>query len=184
MNKVRHLVYSMLAFGSLSASMIHTAYSADATVTGTTKVKLTHVFASLQNGSQDKNPADIAACKKQVSEPNSKYLGIIVVGKYSINPSTLIMSASATLPSPQSTQPLELTIPLKPLGIAGQYAFGAFRPAELPNTYVLYSLNLQFKSPTNTILVLNEGKNYNCVVSSDAKPFGSKLKSKYGADQS
>ena len=102
-------------------------------VKGTAKVELKTVHAVFQNGEHDPNPKDKEACEKQVSNPNSKYLGHTVSTTYSINPGTLIMSASSTLPSPHSIEPLELVIPLHPLGMQGEYAFGAFKPAELPN---------------------------------------------------
>lgn len=154
-----------------------------APVTGTAKVKLTHVFATLQTGQPDPKPADTAACRKQVSSPNSRYLGVTVTSRYSIDAKTLIMSASSSLPSPHATQPLELTIPLSPLGLANQYAFGAFRPAALPDNYVLFSVGLDFKGAKSSVLVLNAGKDYNCLVTSDPAPFKSGLSAKLGADQ-
>jgi hypothetical protein len=107
----------------------------------------------------------------------------MVATDYSIDSKTLIMSASSKMPSPQRTTPLALTIPLSALGISGQYAFGAFRPSELPNTYVLFSINTEFKMPESSILVLNEGEKFNCLVTSNAHPFSNELKSKFGADQ-
>ena len=151
-----------------------------APVTGSAKVKLTHVFATLQNGQPDTKPEDIAACKKQVSAPNSRYLGITVTTKYSVDPQSLIMSASSTLPSPHATKPLVLTVKLSPLGIAGEYAFGAFRPTELPDTYVLFSMGTDFKGAKSSILVLNEGKEYNCLVSSEAEPFSGGVSGELG----
>ena len=179
----RRWAYS-LACGALSfAAVAFTGTAAAAPVIGTAKVKLTHVFATLQNGQPDTKPEDIAACKKQVSAPGSRYLGITVTTKYSVDPQSLIMSASSSLPSPQATKPLMLTIKLSPLGIAGEYAFGAFRPTELPNTYVLYSMGTDFKGAKSSILVLNEGKDYNCLVSSDPEPFSGGVSAKLGADQ-
>jgi hypothetical protein len=93
------------------------------------------------------------------------------------------MSAASVLPSPQSKTPLELTVPLSALGVAGQYAFGAFRPPVLPNTYVLFSIDLNFKAPKSSVLVLNNDKDYNCLVSSDPKAFSNGLDAKYGAEQ-
>ncbi|MGO4700737.1 hypothetical protein [Dyella sp. 2RAB6] len=158
-----------------------TAFAAP--VTGTAKVKLTHVFATLQTGQIDPKPEDTAACRKQVSAPNSRYLGITVNTRYSVDPKSLIMSASSSLPSPQATKPVVLTIKLAPLGIEGQYAFGAFRPTALPDTYVLFSMGTDFKGAKSSILVLNEGKDYNCLVSSDPAPFKDGLSAKFGADQ-
>ena len=76
------------------------AKAEDKVVTGTAKVQLHNVNAVLQNGSPDTDPADTAECKKQVNSPNSKYLGSTVSTTYSINPQSLIMSASSSLPSP------------------------------------------------------------------------------------
>ena len=174
----------VLACTALSLTAVAFAgVAAAAPVTGSAKVKLTHVFATLQTGQPDTKPEDIAACKKQVSAPNSRYLGITVTTKYSVDAQTMMMSASSMLPSPQATKPLMLTIKLSPLGIAGEYAFGAFRPTELPNTYVLYSMGTDFKGAKSSILVLNEGKDYNCLVSSDPEPFSGGVSAKLGADQ-
>ena len=153
-----------------------------APITGTAKVQLKFVSATLQNGQPDQKPEDVAACRKQVSSVNSRYLGITVNTRYSVDPKSLIMSASSTLPSPQATKPVMLTIKLAPLGIQGEYAFGAFRPAAMPNTYVLYSMGLDFKSPQSSILVLNQDKPYNCLVSSQQSLSGG-LSTKLGSDQ-
>ena len=165
------------------AAMAYAGAAVAAPVTGTAKVRLTHVFATLQNGQVDQKPEDIAACRKQVSSPNSRYLGITVSTRYSVDPQSLIMSASSSLPSPVATKPIVLTIKLAPLGIAGEYAFGAFRPAALPDTYVLYSMGTDFKGAKSSILVLNEGKDYNCLVTSDPTPFNGGLGTKLGSDQ-
>ncbi|HEY9131492.1 MAG TPA: hypothetical protein VIM98_07010 [Dyella sp.] len=154
-----------------------------APVHGKAQVRLTHVFATLQTGEQDKKPEDVAACRKQVAAVDSRYLGVTVTTQYSIDAQTLIMSASSSLPSPVATKPLQLTIKLAPLGIAGQYAFGAFRPAALPNNFVLFSIGTDFKGANSSILVLNEGKDYNCLVSSDPNPFNSGLGEKFSAGQ-
>lgn len=174
----------LLACGALSlaaASLAGSAFAAP--VTGTAKVRLTHVFATLQTGQIDTKPEDVAACRKQVSSPDSRYLGITVSTRYSVDPKSLIMSASSSLPSPVATKPVILTIKLAPLGIEGQYAFGAFRPSALPNTYVLFSMGTDFKGAKSSILVLNEGKDYNCLVTSDPTPFEGGVSSKLGADQ-
>jgi hypothetical protein len=146
---------------------------------GTVKLELKTVHAVLQNGSPDTNPADNKACHKQVSDPKTKYLGHVVTTTYSINTKSLMMSASSTLPSPNTKLPLELVIPLNPLGIKGEYAFGSSKPAELPNTYVLFSLDKHFGNAQSSILVLNSNEKFNCLVSSNANPFKSGLKEKY-----
>ncbi|RDS83906.1 hypothetical protein DWU98_04880 [Dyella monticola] len=154
-----------------------------APVQGKASVRLTHVFATLQTGAPDKKPEDIAACRKQVSSPDSRYLGVTVTTQYSIDAQTMMMSASSSLPSPHATQPLQLTVKLSPLGIAGQYAFGAFRPPVLPDNYVLFSIGLDFKGAKSSVLVLNEGKDYNCLVTSNPTPFTGGLSEKLGAGQ-
>ncbi|MCC8558609.1 hypothetical protein [Xanthomonas vesicatoria] len=154
-----------------------------APVTNTERVTLSHVFATLQTGQEDKKPEDIAACRKQVAAASSKYLGMVVTTKYSIDAQSMIMSASSSLPSPVATQPLMLTVPLAPLGLSGEYAFGAFRPSALPNTYVLFSVGLNFKGPTSSVLVLNSDKPYNCLVTSAPAPFNGTLGTQLGKDQ-
>jgi hypothetical protein len=176
-----HRLGYFLACGVVAMS--YGAVVSAAPVQGKASVRLTHVFATLQTGQPDKKPEDIAACKKQVSSPDSRYLGVTVTTQYSIDAQTMIMSASSSLPSPQATKPLQLTVKLSPLGIAGQYAFGAFRPTALPNTYVLFSIGTDFKGAKSSVLVLNEGKDYNCLVTSDPTPFSGGLSEKLGADQ-
>ena len=174
----------VLACNALSfTALAYASAAAAAPVTGVAKTRLTHVFATLQNGQPDTKPEDIAACKKQVSSPNSHYLGTTISTHYSVDPKTLIMSAFSKFPSPHGTKPVVLTIKLSPLGIAGEYAFGAFRPTELPDTYVLFSMGTDFKGAKSSILVLNEGKEYNCLVSSDAEVFSGGVSGKLGVEQ-
>lgn len=173
-------------FLACSVSLIALSYAGAALaapVQGKATARLTHVFATLQTGQPDKKPEDNAACKKQVSEPSSRYLGITVTTQYSIDAQTMIMTASSSLPSPQATKPLQLTVKLSPLGIAGQYAFGAFRPPALPDNYLLFSIGTDFKGAKSSVLVLNEGKDYNCLVTSDPTPFSGELSTKLSSDQ-
>lgn len=176
-----HRLGYFLACGIMAASYGGAASAAP--VQGKASVRLTHVFATLQTGQPDQKPEDNAACQKQVSAPGSRYLGITVNTQYSIDAQTMIMTATSSLPSPKATQPLQLSVKLPPLGIAGQYAFGAFRPPVLPNNYVLFSIGLDFKGAKSSILVLNEGKDYNCLVTSDPTPFSGGLSEKLGAEQ-
>ena len=169
------------ALSLLAVSYGEAAFAAP--VTGTAKVRLSHVFATLQTGQPDQKPEDTAACRKQVSAPDSRYLNVTVTTRYAIDAKSLIMSASSSLPSPHATKPLVLTIKLSPLGLADQYAFGAFRPAALPDDYVLFAVGLDFKAPQSSVLVINEGKDYNCLVTSDPAPFKSGLSAKLGSDQ-
>jgi hypothetical protein len=176
-----HRLGYFLASSVIALSCGGTASAAP--VQGKASVRLTNVFATLQTGQPDKNPEHIAACRKQVSAPDSRYLGVTVNSQYSIDAQTMIMTASSSLPSPVATKPLQLTVKLAPLGIAGQYAFGAFRPPVLPNNYVLFSVGLDFKGAKSSVLVLNEGKDYNCLVSSDSTPFSGGVSEKLGVDQ-
>ena len=181
--KIDRLGY-LLACSALSLIAVSYGEAAFAApVTGTAKLRLSHVFATLQTGQPDEKPEDMAACRKQVSAPDSRYLNVVVTTRYSVDAKSLMMSASSSLPSPHATQPLVLTIPLSALGIAGQYAFGAFRPAALPDDYVLFSIGLDFKAAQSSVLVLNEGKDYNCLVTSNPAPFKGGLSAKFGSDQ-
>lgn len=181
--KSRRLSYFVACSVSSLIALSFGGAALAAPVQGKASVRLTHVFATLQTGSPDKKPEDTAACRKQVSAPGSRYLGITVTTQYSIDAQTMMMNAASSLPSPQATKPLLLTVKLSPLGIAGQYAFGAFRPTALPNNYVLFSIGLDFKGAKSSVLVLNEGKDYNCLVTSDPTPFNGGLSTKLGAEQ-
>lgn len=182
-----HKTNSCGAFAAGGLSLVVAALCMDAAIAapviGKETVTLSHVFATLQTGQEDRKPEDIAACRKQVAAASSRYLGIAVTTKYSIDAQTLIMSASSSLPSPVATQPLMLTVPLPPLGLSGEYAFGAFQPSVLPNTYVLFSVGLNFKGPKSSVLVLNSDKPYNCLVTSDPAPFNGTLSTQLGKDQ-
>lgn len=179
--RIKNYRSALLACGVIAISFA-TAASA-APVTGTVKLRLINVSATLQTGQPDKKPEDVAACRKQVSSITSRYLGMTVSTRYSVDPKSLIMSASSSMPSPVATKPVILTIPLAPLGIKDEYAFGAFRPSALPDTYVLFSMGTDFKNAQSSILVLNEGKAFNCLVSSSTTPFDGGLGTKLGSDQ-
>jgi hypothetical protein len=141
------------------------ALAADAQQSGKVSVTLNYVKAVLPNGSSD--PAHDKNCTEQLKQPTSRYVGMPVSTSYSIDPRTLIESATSSFPSPNSTKPIQLSAKLAPMGLAGVYAFGAFRPAALPNAYVLFQLGLDFKNPISTFLVLNgPAVGYNCSISS------------------
>lgn len=178
-----HRLGCLLACSMSLIALSYASAALAAPVQGKASVRLTHVFATLQTGQPDQKPEDNAACKKQVSEPSSRYLGITVTTHYSIDAQTMIMTASSSLPSPRATKPLQLTVKLSPLGIAGQYAFGAFRPPALPDNYLLFSIGTDFKGAKSSVLVLNEGKDYNCLVTSDPTPFSGDLSTKLSSDQ-
>lgn len=148
------------------AGMAHAADSKQP-VTGKETVTLEHVHAVQENGSPA--PKHDAACMKELSMPTSKYVGMKVTSEYTVNPSSMMMSAKSMLPSPMATQPLELTVDLSPLGIEGVYAFGAFKPNVLPQDYVYFTIDKDFKNPVSTFMIINKGKEYNCVISSSNK---------------
>lgn len=133
---------------------------------GTAKVKLQYVHAVQQNGSPA--PAHDAACRHQLSSPNSKFVGMPVSTSYDIDTKTLMMSAESMFPSPHSMQPLEFTVNLNALGMKGVYAFGAFKPTEVSEVYaVLFSISEKFERPSSTFVVYGpKGGDYNCVISS------------------
>ena len=181
--QTRRFGYVLACTALTSAALAYANAAAAIPVTRVAKTRLTHVFATLQTGQPDTKPEDIAACKKQVSSPNTHYLGTTISTHYSVDAKTMIMSAFSKFPSPHGIKPEVLTINLAPLGIAGEYAFGAFRPTELPGTYVLFSMGTDFKGAKSLVLVLNEGKDYNCLVSSDAEPFSGGVSGKLGVEQ-
>lgn len=172
---------AMLAAGVIATSFALPAAAAGDAHTGTATVKLQYVHAVTQTGTPA--PKHDAACKKQLSDPNSKFVGMPVKTDYSIDPKTLMMSAESMFPSPVATQPLELTVKMNPLGIKGVYSFGAFKPAELPNAYVLFSISEKFTNPVSKFLIINADKDYNCVISSSKVPFKDADSAKLGMDQ-
>lgn len=148
--------------------------------TGSASVVLKHVKAVLPTGAPA--PGQDAACTKQLSAVTSKYVGLTVKTKYSINTQTLIMSAQSSFASPVSTQPLQLTVPMHPLGLSSNYSFGAFRPAQLNNAYVLFSISKQFTNPQSTFLVINQSLPYNCVISSNSQTLSSAESTRFDTD--
>lgn len=171
--KFNHVISAVIftaAFLSLGFGLPTVAAGKTGTAdhTGKAMVKLRYVHAVQNNGSPA--PAHDAACKKQLSAHTSRFVGMPVTTTYSINTTTLIMSAMSHFPSPIATQPLMLSAELHPLGIAGTYAFGAFRPPALKNGYVLFSVNEKFASPVSTFLIFGpKDAAYNCVISSSKK---------------
>ncbi len=183
MRFIIHRLGYLLAFGT--SSLIAMSYGDAAFASpsaGSVPALLSHVVATSRTGQPD--PKDTGACSLQVSAPDSRYLGVMVTTQYWINAKSRIMSASLSLPSPHTTtQRLGYTISLSPLGLANQYAFGAFRPAALPDAYVLFSISPDFKTSTSAVLILNSGKDYNCLVTSDPMPFNSRLSAAFATGQ-
>lgn len=171
----------LTAFGLAAGLAQSSAAAADDAHKGKATLKLQYVYATQPNGSQD--PAHDADCKSQLSSVQSKYVGMWVTTTYSIDPKTLMMSAKSTFSSPVATQPLELTVDLNALGIAGSYSFGTFRPNVLPGAYaVLFSVSLKYTDAKSTFVVFGKDKTYNCVISSAKLPFKAAESAKYGVD--
>ncbi|QBB69458.1 hypothetical protein ELE36_03185 [Pseudolysobacter antarcticus] len=132
---------------------------------GKVSLTLTHVRALLSTGSQD--PAHDKDCTAQLKQPSSRYVGMRVSTSYSIDPKTLIESATSMFLSPVSPRPVELSVKMWALGLAGVYAFGAFHPAALPDRVVRFQIGLDFKNAVSTFLVVNPPSvGYNCWISS------------------
>tara|TARA_B100000795_G_C22715150_1_gene405168 strand:- start:145 stop:636 length:492 start_codon:yes stop_codon:yes gene_type:complete len=132
--------------------------------TGTATVDLQYVAALQNNGSAE--PKYDLACKKQLSDPASRFVGMTVTTDYSINTKTGIMSAASTFPSSHVVQPHRTTVRMHPLGISSNYSFGAFKPSALPMSSVLFSIDKGFSNPVSTFLIINSNKKYNCSISS------------------
>lgn len=172
----------LMACGAFSLiALSHADAAVAAPAAGTAAARLSHVFATSRAGQPD--PKNTGACSLQVTAPDSRYLGVLVTTNYWIDARSQIMSASSSLPSPHSTQRLGYTIRLSALGLANQYAFAAFRPAALPDAYVLFSIAPDFKTSTSAVLVLNRDKDYNCLVTNDQDPFNNGLSAKFRTDQ-
>ncbi len=184
MNTNNILSTAVLAAGVIAAGFSLPSAAADQagsdTHKGSATVKLQYVHGVHKNGTAD--PKHDAACKKQLSEITSKFVGMPVKTEYSIDPKTLKMSAESTFPSPVATQTLELTAQLNPLGIKGVYALGAFRPAALPDAYVLFSVSEKFTGAKSTFMIINTKQDYNCVISSAKAPFKTAESARLGVD--
>jgi len=181
MNSNKTMLSAVLTAFGLAAAMIQPATAATAH-TGSAAVKLQYVYGLQQTGSPD--PAHDADCKKQLSDAQSKYVGMSVKTTYSIDPKTMMMSAKSSFSSPVATQPLQLTADLNALGIASSYSFGTFRPTVLPGAYaVLFSVDLKYAEPKSTFVVLGpKDQTYNCLISSAKMPFKAAESVKYSAD--
>lgn len=182
MNRHQVVVSAVLTLCAIVTGTVHSsAVAAGDAHAGTANVKLLYIYAAQPNGSAD--PAHDANCKSELSSVQSKYLGMPVSTKYSIDPKTLQMSAQSSFPSPVATQPLQLTVELNPLGIAKSYSFGDFRPAALPGAYaVLFSVNTKYGDAKSTFVVFGKDKSYNCVISSARAPFKAAESAKFGAE--
>ncbi|MES3021520.1 MAG: hypothetical protein V4857_08020 [Pseudomonadota bacterium] len=183
MNSNKTMLSVVLTAFGLATALIQAATAAPNDAhKGSATVRLQYVYGVQQSGSPD--PAHDAACKKQLSQTQSKYLGMTVKTTYSIDPQSLIMSANSSFRSPVATQPLQLNADLKPLGLADSYSFGVFRPTVLPSAYgVMFSVDLKFAEPKSTFIVFGpKDQTYNCVISSAKLPFKAAESAKFSAD--
>ncbi len=93
------------------------SYVADAEpTTGSAEIMPEHAHAVMENGGPA--PQHDAAGKKELSMPESKYIGMKVKTDYTINSSTMMMSAKSMFPAPNNKQPMELATDLTTLGLA------------------------------------------------------------------
>src|SRR3954464_4724585 len=95
-----------IAVPLLAALCCSSAWAVD----GKVKVTLNSVRAVQPNGSPD--PAHDKDCTDQLKQPSSRYVGMPVSTSYSIDPKTLIESATSTFLSPVSTKPVALSAKL------------------------------------------------------------------------
>lgn len=176
----RTSLLSIVATGVITAGLAFPAMAKTNgdTHTGTAKVKLQYVYGLQQNGSPD--PAHNAACKTQLA----RFLGMPVTTQYEINTKSLMMSAKSIFPSPVKTQPLELSVDLNALGLAGNYSFGTFRPSVLPEAYaVLFSISKKFTAPKSSFIFFGpKDQQYNCLISSAKNATKSPESAKFGLD--
>jgi hypothetical protein len=115
---------------------------------GTVWHYLDHFFGVKPNGSP--NPSANKLC----ADTYQSYAGPAITN-YKINPQTLIMSAETTFHGK--------TYKLHPLGLAGQYAFGYYQRHDPPIYGVIFSINKEFSSSYNRIILLLN-KSTNCVL--------------------
>ncbi|WP_157633800.1 hypothetical protein [Thioflavicoccus mobilis] len=178
MDMKRPFSAAVFAMAFITAGFLQAAQAEDAH-TGTATTELQYVHAVQENGSPD--TGHDADCEKQLSDENSRFVGMSVRTTYEINTSTNMMSAESTFPAPQSMEPLELTVELSSLGISDVYAFGTFKPSMVPEAYaILFSIDHEFEDATSTFVIYGpEGEGYNCVISSSEDADSSAVAGKF-----
>ena len=137
----------------LSSSVLAVAEEKKGTVT----LELKNFFGLYRTG-QPKPPAD-ELCKKKFGD-----LAGPAKTTYDINTTTNMMSAETNFHA--------AAYQLKPLGIAGQYAFGHYQnPKEHnPPIYgVLFNISLEFTNPRSSV-ILQLDEETNCLLTSANKP--------------
>lgn len=148
-------VPTVLVITSILLSSAPNAFSQNPDHKGKVTVALRTIKALTQTGSPD--PAHDKDCKAKFGN----LIGQRVTTTYNINTKTLIMSATSTFQGKDYA--------LNPLGIAGRYAFGVFKPkSDLPLYAVLFQISTQFNNPSSD-LNLNLNEQTSCLVSSNLK---------------
>lgn len=131
--------------------------------TGTAEMLLSEIYGVEKNGSY--SVAGTKACRDAMGAFKNSELKV----SYSINPSTLIMSATATY--------MGADVPLYPLGISGTFSFMSDGvPQSLKDKHVdrvIFSLNTDFADPEGDVLVVPAAEvepleMFNCVISNKA----------------
>ncbi|MEW2913065.1 hypothetical protein [Leisingera sp. JC11] len=121
---------------------------------GTVKLELTQEFGVEQNGSYS------AAGTKMCQESMGGVAGSPLKVSYSIDPSTMIESATADF--------MGESVPLYPLGISGTYSFMSDGvPQSLKDKHVnriIFKLDVDFSHPEGDVM-FTPGGEYNCVIS-------------------
>ena len=131
--------------------------------TGSVDLLLSEIYGVEQNGSYSVKGTKV--CNEAMGAFRNSALKV----SYSINPSTLIMSAEASY--------MGADVPLYPLGISGTYSFMS---DGVPQSWkdkhvdrVIFSLNTGFADPEGDILIVPASnlmplETYNCVISNKA----------------
>lgn len=155
---------SALAVLSLSAApAFAVGNTGSETKTGTVDLLLSEIYGVEKNGSYSVKGTKL--CNDTMQAFKNSALKV----SYSINPSTLIMSAEASY--------LGAEVPLYPLGISGTYSFMSDGvPQSLKDKHVdrvIFSLNTGFAGAEGDILIVPASnvmplEMYNCVISNKA----------------
>ncbi|WP_426575376.1 hypothetical protein ACP179_23215 [Xenorhabdus stockiae] len=130
---------------------------------GEANVILKFVYAKLQDGTSF--PPCNAECFKKLSSFGSKFIGLNVKTKYNINTKTGIMLVSSEFIPSGHFRPL--VVKLSPLGISG-IGYYEFIGKMEPDITLFFLLDKDLKNPVSTFLIPNNGKEYNCVISSSS----------------
>ncbi len=159
MKKLATSLASLAALALTAAPALAVGASSDSK-TGTVDMLLSEVYGVEQNGSY--SVKGTKACNDAMGAFRNSELKV----SYSINPSTLIMSANASY--------MGAEVPLYPLGISGTYSFMSDGvPQSLKDKHVnrvIFSLNTEFADPEGDVMIVPASgveplEMYNCVIS-------------------